>query len=120
MANAKFKENIKNLYMREIEVWNRIKSHPFILQFYGASHVSQHPFIISEYCSQGTVKSYIHREDVNINQKLQIMHDIAIGIYHLHNNRIIHGDLKSDNVLITDNGTPKICDFGLSVYLSNK
>ncbi|OUM58753.1 hypothetical protein PIROE2DRAFT_47685 [Piromyces sp. E2] len=47
------------------------------------------------------------------------MHDIAIGIYHLHNNRIIHGDLKSDNVLITDNGTPKICDFGLSVYLSN-
>jgi len=119
-ANANFKKNMKDLYMREIEIWNRIKGHPFILQFYGASHISQHPFIISEYCDQGTVKSYINRESIDINQKLKIMHDIAIGIYHLHNNRIIHGDLKSDNILISDNGTPKICDFGLSVYLTKR
>jgi len=110
----------KNLYMREIEIWSKIKSHPFILQFYGACHVSEYPFIVSEFCSEGTVKSYVNRSGVTTNKKLQIMHDIAIGIYHLHNSKIIHGDLKSDNILITENGTPKICDFGLSVYLSNK
>jgi len=109
----------RNLYMREIEIWNKIKGHPFILQFYGASHISKHPFIISEFCSKGTVKRYLEKNIISTNQKLQIMHDIAIGIYHLHKCKIIHGDIKSDNVLISDNGTPKICDFGLSVYLSN-
>ena len=106
--------------MREIEIWNKIKSHPFILQFYGASHITQHPFIVSEYCSQGTVKSYLNKKGIQLNKKLQIMHDIALGFYHLHKSKVIHGDIKSDNVLITDNGTPKICDFGLSIYISKK
>jgi len=110
----------KNLYMREIEIWNKIKSHPYILQFYGASHISEHPFILSEYCSEGTVKSYTKRKNVSIQQIIKIMHDIAIGLHHLHKNKIIHGDLKGNNILINDNGVPKICDFGLSVYIENK
>jgi len=110
----------KSVFMREIEIWNRIKPHPFILQFYGAHHYGHYPFIISEYCNNGTVKSYTSKDNVTFNQKLQIMHDIATGIYHLHKNRIIHGDIKSNNILISNDGTPKICDFGLSVYMSDK
>jgi len=106
--------------MREIEIWNKIKSHPFILQFYGAYHYGKNPFIVSEYCNNGTVKSYTSNSNITVNKKLQIMHDIAIGIYHLHKNNIIHGDIKSDNVLISNDGIPKICDFGLSIYKSDK
>ena len=114
--------NSKNIYMREIEIWNRIKPHPFILQFYGAYHYNknENPFIVSEYCNNGTVKSYTSRDNITVNQKLQIMHDITIGIYHLHQSNVIHGDIKSDNILISNDGTPKICDFGLSIYLSDK
>ncbi len=115
-----FTKNDKNLFIREVEIWNKIKSHPFILQFFGASIVSKHPFIISEYCSKGTVNTYLSNENISTNEKLQIMHDIAIGFYHLHKCKIIHGDIKSDNILITDNGNPKICDFGFSIYQSER
>eukprot|EP00833_Pecoramyces_ruminatium_P004752 jgi/Orpsp1_1/1178784/evm.model.c7180000066730.2 len=118
--NITYFDKKESLYMREIEIWNKIKPHPFILHFYGAYHYGKNPFIISEYCNKGTVKRYTGNESVTVNQKLQIMHDIAIGIYHLHQCHIIHGDIKSSNVLISNDGTPKICDFGLSVYISNK
>ena len=36
------------------------------------------------------------------------------GVYNIHNNHIIHRDLKTDNILITSNGMLKIADFGLS------
>ncbi|ORX86917.1 hypothetical protein BCR32DRAFT_264667 [Anaeromyces robustus] len=112
--------NEKELFLREIEIWSKIKSHPNILQFYGACHISQHPSIISEYCSRGTVKSYTNQKNISPEQKLQIMHGIITGLYHLHQNNIIHGDIKSDNILITENGKPKICDFGLSVIQCDK
>jgi len=110
----------KELFLREIEIWSRIKSHPNILQFYGACHISQHPSIISEYCSRGTVKTYTSQKTISPEQKLQIMHGIITGLYHLHQNNIIHGDIKSDNILINENGKPKICDFGLSVLQANQ
>lgn len=112
--------NEKEMFLREIEIWSQIKSHPNILQFYGACHISQHPSILSEYCSQGTVKSYTSKKAVSPEQKLQIMHGIITGLYHLHQNNIIHGDIKSDNILITENGKPKICDFGLSVIQTDQ
>ncbi|ORX55461.1 L domain-like protein [Piromyces finnis] len=112
--------NEKELFLREIEIWSRIKSHPNILQFYGACHISQYPSIISEYCSRGTVKTYTSQKNISPEQKLQIMHGIITGLYHLHQNNIIHGDIKSDNILITENGKPKICDFGLSVFQTNQ
>jgi len=105
----------RDWFLREIEIWCKIKSHPNVLQFYGACHISQHPSIISEYCSKGTVKTYTSQKNVSPEQKLQIMHGIITGLYHLHQNNIIHGDIKSDNILISESGKPKICDFGLSI-----
>jgi len=117
--NNNFYNKKEFIYMREIEIWNKIKPHPFILQFYGAYHYGKNPFIISEYCNNSTVKSYTSNDNITVNQKLQIMHDIAIGINYLHKSKIIHGDIKSSNVLISNDGTPKICDFGLSIYMSD-
>jgi len=84
------RKNINNnnkrefVFIREIEIWNRIKPHPFILHFYGAYHYGRNPFIVSEYCNKGNVRIYTSNDNVTVNEKLQIMHDIAIGLYHLH------------------------------------
>ncbi|XP_073362446.1 F-box protein PP2-B11-like isoform X4 [Aegilops tauschii subsp. strangulata] len=42
---------------------------------------------------------------------------ICLGLHHLHEHRILHGDIKPDNILLGDDMTPKIADFGLSRLL---
>ncbi|KAH8115034.1 kinase-like domain-containing protein, partial [Phellopilus nigrolimitatus] len=42
---------------------------------------------------------------------------IADGLQYLHGEGVIHSDLKAENVLISDDGLPRICDFGISRIL---
>lgn len=68
--------------------------------------------VVTPYAKKGTLTQ--HLKDLN-NQEAGIMYDIANGLHYLHQEKIIHGDLKPDNILIdeTDNlKTALIADFG--------
>ncbi|KAG6811475.1 hypothetical protein H0H92_007247 [Tricholoma furcatifolium] len=70
------------------------------------------PFIVSEYCSSGNALRYIKRNpQVDF---LKLLYGIASGMAYLHDQGVIHGDLKASNILISDNGEALIADFGLS------
>lgn len=43
-----------------------------------------------------------------------IISQVILGLFHLHNRNIIYGDLKAENILIKSNGQVKLCDFNLS------
>ncbi|KLO20379.1 kinase-like protein [Schizopora paradoxa] len=45
---------------------------------------------------------------------IQMTEGIAAGLLYLHNQDIVHGDLKGDNILVSDSGKPLLTDFGLS------
>ena len=49
-----------------------------------------------------------------------IIYQIAFGLYTLHNNNIIHNDIKPENILINDEGGINICDFGSMCYKGEK
>jgi|GEM_PF-1056329 len=73
---------------------------------------------ILQYYPAGNLSDIISKVDLTIEQKEAIANGIINGIEHLHNNDIVHRDLKSSNILIAErsNGAyiPKIADFGLS------
>ena len=46
-----------------------------------------------------------------------MVEDIALGMAYLHNREMLHCDLKSSNILIDENYTVKLCDFGLSTNI---
>ncbi|OCB90803.1 kinase-like protein [Sanghuangporus baumii] len=100
------------LIEREVRLWSKL-NHPNILPLLGYT-VEQHglPALISEFMDSGTILKYVQAHPVS-----DIMHmvlGLVEGVSYLHKLKIIHSDIKSDNVLVSQIGEPLICDFGIS------
>ena len=78
---------------------------------------------ILQYYSAGNLSELIKSKTLTLSQKESIAKGILEGIGHLHSHNIIHRDLKSSNILISERSDhsyiPKITDFGLSKLLSD-
>ncbi|KAI5119303.1 hypothetical protein M0805_008218 [Coniferiporia weirii] len=99
----------------EIRVWSKL-GHCNILPLLGYVVEGEYPSLISEWMEDGTVSRYIieHPEcDV-----LTMILGIAEGLKYLHDEGVIHSDIKADNVLVSRSGVPRICDFGISRMLA--
>lgn len=105
--------------LRERTTWETL-NHPNILPFYGyANDESFEPFgaLISPWCSGGDASQLLKEGASPLApfERIAMWEGVVKGLAYLHehNPPIIHGDLKPGNVLIGDDGKPKICDFGL-------
>jgi len=74
--------------------------------------------LVSRWCANGDIVEYLRKNPGS--NRIQLIGDMANGLQYLHNQvpAIVHGDLKPHNVLISDQGVAKLCDFGLSRILS--
>ena len=70
-------------------------------------------WIVMEYCSGGDLEKFLMGNAQDLNQKLDKMIEMTMGLEFLHAQNIIHRDIKPANILISD-GTVKLSDFGLS------
>ena len=105
--------------------WSNLKTldHPNIVRFHGvfrhqAEGRNSHPFtcIVMEFCPFGTLKQHIqsHTKVLSTAGVITMAKELASAVGYMHNQGVIHGDLKSDNILITTGGATKIGDFGRS------
>ncbi|KAK7014324.1 glycoside hydrolase family 76 protein [Favolaschia claudopus] len=105
-------DDIVRRLKREVEVWSKLK-HKNILPFIGVcDDLAPTPVLISPFYKFGHVGTYL-RKHPHMN-RMDIVNGVACGLQFLHDNEVIHGDLKLHNVLIDKHGTPCICDFGIS------
>ncbi|KZV96314.1 kinase-like protein [Exidia glandulosa HHB12029] len=107
-------------YRREIALWRGIR-HPNLLPFCGLySGTSALPAMVSPWCDNGDIVHYLRTRqyDPEIAElKLDLLKQVCEGVAHLHQNGIVHADLKGANILISDDGTARVTDFGFSSIL---
>ncbi|KIO27180.1 hypothetical protein M407DRAFT_73539, partial [Tulasnella calospora MUT 4182] len=103
---------------REAALWLKIK-HENILPFYGYTIVDGDPFLVSSWCANGNLTTFLHHHpELTGSKKLKL---VARGLEHLHTVEppIAHGDIRPENIMITENFTAVLRDFGLSTVTSN-
>lgn len=98
-------------------------NHRSLVRLLGCCLELEHPLLIYEYVSNGTLFDYLHRhscgtrEPLKLYQRLKIAHQTAEGLSYLHSSAvppIYHRDVKSSNILLDDKLDAKVSDFGLS------
>ena len=90
-------------------------SHPNIVEVYDVCVGEKSNYIVMEYVEGRTLKQLIaHRGSITIDESVNIMKQLVSAVTHAHKMGIIHRDIKSQNVLIKDDGTVKLSDFGIA------
>jgi serine/threonine protein kinase len=114
-SNPDFLQKFKERLEREALVWRRLQ-HPNVAQFYGlAFSFGYMPALILPFYSNGGVVEYVRGK--NDRSKLDMVRQIAAGLKYLHDNSVVHGDLRGANVLVDHDGCARICDYGLAFII---
>ena len=111
------KPKVMQKHRSEVAI-QRSLNHPNILKFYDFFEDSHHTYMVLELCTGRSVRDLVKRKGhLSETQTAEILRDVLEGLCYLHDNRIIHRDLKLENFLIGGDGKVRISDFGLSAKL---
>ena len=113
----------------EIDILKKL-SHPNIVKIFEFYISNAHYYIVTEYCKEGELFSYI-KNKYSENQLAVLFYQVFSGLWYLHDNKILHRDIKLENIMISgkekDNKTGeelfwvKIIDFGTAkIFEKNK
>lgn len=91
-------------------------SHPNIVDVYDVGDDGNRHYIVMEYVKGYTLKQLIKkRGPIPYKEAVWMMKQLAGALMEAHRNNVIHRDVKSQNVLIKDDGTIKLSDFGIAL-----
>ena len=95
-------------------------SHPNIVEMYDVGEDNGIYYIVMEYIEGKTLKQLIKKRGaLTLSETIDIMLQITDGISQAHDSYIIHRDLKPQNIMIKEDGTIKITDFGIAMALNS-
>nr|XP_028567348.1 interleukin-1 receptor-associated kinase 1 isoform X3 [Podarcis muralis] len=111
---------IKNSFVTEVEKLSRFR-HPNIVEFAGYCAEQGHFCLVYVFLPQGSLEDHLRRQSgpcLSWAQRLHIAVGTARAIQFLHSDSpsLIHGDVKSSNILLDAALTPRLADFGLARF----
>uniref|UniRef100_A0A453LI12 non-specific serine/threonine protein kinase n=1 Tax=Aegilops tauschii subsp. strangulata TaxID=200361 RepID=A0A453LI12_AEGTS len=102
-------------FAQEVYIMRKVR-HKNVVQFIGACTKPPRLCIVTEFMSGGSVYDYLHKHKgiFKLPALVGVAMDVSKGMSYLHQNNIIHRDLKTANLLMDENGMVKVADFGVA------
>ncbi len=94
--------------------------HPHIARLLdGGATDEQIPYFVMELVSGQPLDTYCKTQRLSVDERLKIFRKVCAAVHFAHQNLVIHRDLKPGNILIGDDGQPKLLDFGIAKLLDD-
>jgi serine/threonine protein kinase len=94
-------------------------NHPNIATVHDVGEQEGVTFIVMELVRGESLRSMVREEPLDIGRAIDVATGIAAGLAKAHREGVLHRDLKPDNVVLTDDGVPKVLDFGLGKLIGD-
>eukprot|EP00258_Populus_trichocarpa_P039306 XP_024455325.1 serine/threonine-protein kinase STY46 isoform X4 [Populus trichocarpa] len=107
--------DLQKEFAQEVYIMRKVR-HKNVVQFIGACTKPPSLCIVTEFMYGGSVYDYLHKQGgvFKLPNLLKVAIDVSKGMDYLHQNKIIHRDLKAANLLLDENEVVKVADFGVA------
>ncbi|GJT19803.1 wall-associated receptor kinase 2-like protein [Tanacetum coccineum] len=108
-------------FINEVIILSEI-SHPNVVKLLGCCLETQTPLLVYEFITNKTVFQHLHEQNfissLTFEKRLSIATQTAEALGYIHSTtQIVHRDIKTSNILLTDDYTAKVSDFGISRFI---
>ena len=105
----------KKRFLSEIKLTQKVDS-PYIVRILDYVWEDHIQYIVMEYIEGEILKDYISKRGrLTVDEAVEFAKELALGLEEIHNNGIVHRDVKASNIMVSEHGQIKIIDFGIAV-----
>ena len=117
LRNAWYSASLRDRFSQEQRTLAQL-THPFVARLYDAGISGDGtPWFVMEYVDGVPVTAYCEEQKCNVEIRLRIFRSICEAVQHAHEHAVIHRDLKPSNILVTQQGSVRLLDFGIAKHL---
>lgn len=95
-----------------------LSAHPNVVQVLYACQDSDHIFIAMPFYKSGSLGAQLNSRNLSVREIVGLGCNVASALHHIHSKKLIHFDVKPDNILLSDRGEGLLSDFGLAARTS--
>ncbi len=107
---------LRRMFENEVQITLKLE-HPNVVRAFDGRPTGVGAFLALEYCAGGTLDQLLlEKGKLPLDQALALVRDVALGLEHTHDQRVLHRDVKPANVFLSETGIAKLGDFGTGTF----